>query len=158
MLVKQILMLIVVWTTFLTSLLCVFLLFFLRLMESFVSYKSGDKKRGKNRIVNTINGIYVGVGIRGLCRIAKNGLDIELFDGNIKHCWYRKCRTNQIKNATNAKDSISRKKKRRNTHNRDVRKVVHTTINIRICLVTRLAACGAGIAYTSEAPELTPGF
>ena len=50
------------------------------------SYKSGDKKRGKNRIVNTINGIYVGVGIRGLCRIAKNGLDIELFDGNIKHC------------------------------------------------------------------------
>jgi hypothetical protein len=24
--------------------------------------------------------------------------------------------------------------------------------------VTRIAACGAGIAYTSEAPELTPSF
>ena len=27
------------------------------------------------------------VGVRGLCRIAKNGLDIEFFDGNIKHYW-----------------------------------------------------------------------
>ena len=69
-----------------------------------------------------------------LCRIAKNGLDIELFDGNIKHYWYKKCCTNQINNATNAKDSISRRKGRRNTHKRDVRKVVHTTINIIICL------------------------
>ena len=43
------------------------------------------------------------VGVRGLCRIANNGLDIELFDGN--------------------------------THNSDVRKMVHTTINITICFI-----------------------
>jgi hypothetical protein len=38
-------------------------------------------------------GLALVVGVRGLCRIAKNGLDIELFDGYIKHYLYRKCCT-----------------------------------------------------------------